>query len=87
MFKLNTLTYYYKDLSMIYTNFQIEKSKGHILLPFIHKTIYKKSPYIISLKLFNLLPSESKKIDSNKSIILRCKLLKLLLYVNMFSSE
>ena len=53
MLKLNTLTYYYKDLSIIYTNSQMEKKKGHIRLPPMHKTMYKKTPYIISLKLFN----------------------------------
>lgn len=78
LYLLNSVTYYYNDLSFLYNNSIYSARKGYLKLPLIKKSIFKKSPYIVSLRLFNSLPIGSKSIEAINSKVLKKKLLDLL---------
>ena len=85
LFRLNSLTYYYDDLTCLYQNTKFSLRKDQIKLPPIHKDIYKKSPFIVSLKLYNLLPTDAKKLNMSNSKALKKKLLDFLLNISAFT--
>lgn len=78
MYKLNSLSYYYKELVALRINSTYSDRTDRLKLPNIHKDIYKKSPYVTSLKLYNSLPHDAKNLSYSSTKALKTKLLDFL---------
>ena len=76
LFKINSLCYYYKDLNNEFINTKVRNRNKLLTLPRIKKTIFLKSPYIVSIKNYNLLPIALKNITFKNQSSLKFKLMQ-----------
>ena len=75
-FRLESLFYYFYELSDKYQNIKVNTRKKNISLPKLGKAVIFKSSYIIALKTYNELPYELKKIKLSKYKNMNKKYLK-----------
>lgn len=69
MFKIESVTYYYKELKEKYLQSTSKTRNKNLLLPNMRKTVSDKNSYIVALKTFNVLPNELKCMNLSKSNI------------------
>ena len=84
LFQLNSLSYYFDELKAKYDAYLSRSKNKYLPLPNIKKTLYKKSPSITSLKLFNVLPVEVKNYNAKSLKNLKYILLQSLLKTSNF---